>query len=74
METAVVHEVVVTSAGRALANSLKQLAGPWWLAQSDPYGEAARRSRACYQSCFPGVKALEALLFCRAQVIRPDAP
>lgn len=68
-----VHHTMVTAAGRALALSLKQLAGPWWLAQHDPYAEAARTSQAAYHSCFAGPKTLESLLFCRAQVSSPPA-
>ena len=67
-EAAVVNGVVTAGAGRGLAPTLKQIVGPWWLAQFDLYPDAARRSKAAFDTCFPGAKAREALLFCRAQV------
>ena len=67
-EAAAVHARVTAAAGRGLARSLKQLAGPWWVAQHDEYAEAARRSAAAFQTCFPGPKAKEAVAFCHSQV------
>ena len=68
LEAAAVHEAIATAAGRALAPSLRQIAGAWWLAQFDPYAEVARRSKAAFQACFPGAKGRDALLFTRSQV------
>ena len=62
------HAHVTAAAGRGLARSLKQLSGAWWVAQHDEYGEAARRSTAAFETCFPGSKAKEALAFCHTQV------
>ena len=62
------HARITAAAGRGLARSLKQVAGPWWVAQHDEYAEAARRSSAAFQTCFPGPKAKEAVAFCHSQV------
>jgi len=55
-------------AGRNLGKALKSLAGPWWLAQSDPDPECARVFKAAFTQVFPGAKQREALVFCSSQV------
>ena len=67
-EAAAVHARITAAAGRALARSFRQLSGAWWVAQHDEHAEAARRSCAAFQTCFPGPKAREALTFCHSQV------
>jgi hypothetical protein len=64
----VLLDVLAPLAGRTLAKALRTLAGPWWLAQSDPYPDCARSASAAFKSVFPGPKHREALLFCRGQV------
>ena len=44
-----VLQVITSSAGRHLAPHLKELIGSWWLAASDPYGEAAASASRSFE-------------------------
>lgn len=60
--------VLAPMAGRTLAKALKNLAGPWWLAQADPDPDCSSTFKAAFFVVFPAAKQREALTFCRSQV------
>ncbi len=71
-EAAATLSTFVTVAGKATAPHLRSLMGPWWLAQQDPYAEAAMQSRAAFAAAFSGSasrRQLEVLLHCRSQLV-----
>ncbi|KAG2437620.1 hypothetical protein HYH02_011259 [Chlamydomonas schloesseri] len=77
-EAAATLSAFVAAAGKATAPHLRALMGPWWLAQHDPYAEAAMQSRAAFSAAFPGSgsgsgsgsrRQLEVLLHCRSQLV-----
>jgi hypothetical protein len=40
---------LVTAVGKAVAPHIKQIMGPWWLAQFDPAADVAAAARAAFQ-------------------------
>ncbi len=69
-EASQVMSLLAVAVGKQIAPHLKSLMGAWWLAQFDPYSEASAAARSGLQAAFPGRKQLEALLFCRAEVVQ----
>lgn len=69
LEACALLGVLAACAGRSLAKALRTLAGPWWLAQSDPHPDCAQSASAAFHSVFPGPKEREALVFFKDQVL-----
>ncbi|KAJ7543989.1 hypothetical protein O6H91_09G060900 [Diphasiastrum complanatum] len=55
---------LVAVVGKGLAPHLRSLMGAWWVAQFDPYREAADAAKASFQAAFSGEKRMEALVYC----------
>ena len=68
VEAASFMAVLAPMSGRKLAKAMPNLAGPWWLGQSDPDPDSARIFKAAFADVFAGAKGREALVFYRVQV------
>ena len=64
---------IITQVGRDLAPYLKQLLGPWLVAQCDPYAPAATAAKQAFNSAFPPAKQTNALVFCKQVIIAVSA-
>ena len=49
LEAVQVLAVIVSKAGKHTAPHVKELIGPWWLAASDPYADAASAATASFK-------------------------
>lgn len=70
MEACIILGMLASMAGRSLVKALKQLMGPWCLAQADPHSETAKNASAAFRQVFPGMKSKEAVALYRIQVRR----
>lgn len=50
-EAAAVLGALAAAVGKAIAPQLRGLMGPWWVAQFDPYSDAAAAARSAFQVC-----------------------
>ena len=68
MEACIILGMLASMAGRSLVKALKQLMGPWCLAQADPHSETAKNACAAFRQVFPGMKSKEAIALYKTQV------
>lgn len=65
----VAHRSVVLKVKRNIAPYLKQLAGPWFVAQCDTYAPAASAATMAFNEAFPPNKLSEAIAFCQEEIL-----
>lgn len=65
----VAHRAVVSKVKRNIAPYLKQLAGPWFVAQCDTYAPAASAATICFNEAFPPQKLSEAIAYCQEEIL-----
>ncbi|KAK3915910.1 E3 ubiquitin-protein ligase listerin [Frankliniella fusca] len=65
----VAHRSVVSKVKRNIAPYLKQLAGPWFVAQCDTYAPAASAATLAFNETFPPKKMSEAIAFCQEEIL-----
>ncbi|XP_026292154.1 E3 ubiquitin-protein ligase listerin [Frankliniella occidentalis] len=65
----VAHRSVVSKVKRNIAPYLKQLAGPWFVAQCDTYAPAASAATLAFNEAFPPKKMSEAIAFCQEEIL-----
>lgn len=54
---------------RNIAPYLKQLAGPWFVAQCDTYAPAASAATVAFNEAFPPQKLADAVAFCQEEIL-----
>ncbi|XP_034232705.1 E3 ubiquitin-protein ligase listerin [Thrips palmi] len=65
----IAHRSVVSKVKRNIAPYLKQLAGPWFVAQCDTYAPAASAATMAFNEAFPPNKLSEAIAFCQEEIL-----
>ena len=65
----IAHRAVLTKVKRNIAPYLKQLSGPWFVAQCDTYAPAASAASVAFNETFPAQKMSEAIAFCQEEIL-----
>ncbi|KAL7296700.1 hypothetical protein TKK_0010114 [Trichogramma kaykai] len=63
------HTTLVQRVGRTIATYLKQLAGPWFVAQYDTYPPAASAATNGFNNTFPPPKFVSAIAHCQVEIL-----
>ncbi|XP_014299364.1 E3 ubiquitin-protein ligase listerin [Microplitis demolitor] len=63
------HGVLVKKVGKSIATYLKQLAGPWFTSQFDPFPPAASAASNSLHETFPDKKYADAIVYCQDEIL-----
>ncbi|XP_074105296.1 E3 ubiquitin-protein ligase listerin [Cotesia typhae] len=65
----ITHGVLVKKVGKSIASYLKQLAGPWFTSQFDPFPPAASAASNSLHDTFPDKKYVDAIVYCQDEIL-----